>query len=64
MSFRKFYFALTSIFLVFLFSTGVVMLNYLKTYSAEASSQINDTSKKPDNNILKPFVPDNVLLMP
>jgi LCP family protein required for cell wall assembly len=35
------------------------MLNYLKTYSAEASSQINDTSKKPDNNILKPFVPDN-----
>ena len=60
MSFRKFYLALTSILLVFLFATGVTMLNYLKTYSAdEASSSLDDELRGQDNNILKPFVPDN-----
>jgi len=60
MSFRKFYLALTSILLVFLFATGVIMLNYLKTYSAdEASSSLDDELRGQDNNILKPFVPDN-----
>lgn len=60
MSFRKFYFALTSILLVFLFSTGVIMLNYLKTYSAdETSSSLDEGNKMSDSNIFKPFVQDN-----
>jgi LCP family protein required for cell wall assembly len=43
MNLRKFYFALTSILLIFMFSIGVVMLNYLKTYSAkETISKAND----------------------
>ncbi|HHV94951.1 MAG TPA: LCP family protein [Clostridiaceae bacterium] len=59
MSFRKFYFALTSILLVFLFATGVVMLNYLKTYSADEASSSLDDDESENENILKPFVPDN-----
>ena len=55
MSLRKFYFALTSILLIFLFSTGVVILNYLKTYSADESSSPDDEMT---DNILKTFVMD------
>lgn len=43
MNLRKFYFALTSILLIFMFSTGVIILNYLRTYSAqETISKGND----------------------
>ncbi|NLC69194.1 MAG: LCP family protein [Clostridiaceae bacterium] len=35
MNIRRFYMALTSILLVFLFFSGIVMLNYLKAYSAQ-----------------------------
>ncbi|HOJ12106.1 MAG TPA: LCP family protein [Clostridiales bacterium] len=55
MSLRKFYFAFTSILLIFLFSTGIVILNYLKAYSAkEALSPDGNVT----DNLLKPFFID------
>jgi LCP family protein required for cell wall assembly len=42
MNIRKFYMALTSILLVFLFFAGIVMLNYLKAYSAQDAIADNE----------------------
>lgn len=42
MNIRKFYMALTSILFVFLFFAGIVMLNYLKAYSAQDAITDNE----------------------
>jgi len=65
MNVRKFYFALTSILMTFLFITGLMILNYLKTYSAEeAISESNNTFL---DNAVQQFVkqkdPINVVVL-
>jgi LCP family protein required for cell wall assembly len=57
MNLRKFYFALTSILLIFMFSIGIVMLNYLKAYSA--NEVVSKTDDNPDgflSDAVKHFV--------
>ncbi len=65
MSLRKFYLVITSILLVFLFLSGTIMLNYLKTYSA--SDITEDSSNNFFKDAMKHFVinqePINVLVL-
>ncbi|NSW92243.1 MAG: LCP family protein [Firmicutes bacterium] len=67
MNLRKFYFALTSILLIFLFSTGVIILNYLKTYSAEEAMSDNSNPNGFLEEAMRHFVmakdPINVIVL-
>lgn len=53
MNLRKFYFALTSILLIFMFSIGVLMLNFLKTYSAKET--ISNSEDDPEGFLSEAF---------
>lgn len=67
MSLRKFYLVLSSILLTFLFSAGILILNYLQAYSM-ADPKGNPGSTISQDNILSPFIKDkkepyNVIVM-
>jgi len=59
MDFKKFFLILSVILSVFLFFSGAFILNYLNTLSVSADD-LNDDSNDV-NNLLKPFVKDNMI---